>query len=212
MVTFAPYFNTEIPLTNNKMLHKPISSQSKAWLLYACLLTLFAGCSKCNKVVEPDKTSTASLPAATQTGAGTFGCMLNGQAWLPVKDNTPFARANPNLTYDATWQGGTLAVNGEIYADKRSKESIGILSKNINSIGEYSITSKDYTNSDYRRFMYYSEQEEFWTDDTPNSIGKLTITKLDQVNRIIAGTFSFTITKNGKTINVTDGRFDMKYL
>lgn len=44
------------------------------------------------------------------------------------------------------------------------------------------------------------------------SSGSLTITKLDRANRIISGTFKATLAKSGcTTIQITDGRFDMKF-
>ena len=45
-----------------------------------------------------------------------------------------------------------------------------------------------------------------------NQPWKLEITKLDTVNKICAGTFSFVgVAADGSTVNITDGRFDMKY-
>ena len=41
--------------------------------LYLCLATL-TQCSKCKN----DPAPTDQLPAATQTGANTFGCLVNG--------------------------------------------------------------------------------------------------------------------------------------
>jgi hypothetical protein len=42
--------------------------------------------------------------------------------------------------------------------------------------------------------------------------GQLTITRLDLQNQIIAGTFSFTLTKKDcDTVRITDGRFDLKF-
>ena len=170
-----------------------------------------AGCSKCNKVVEPaqDPASTAGLPAATETGAGTFGCMVNGKAWLPVRDNTPLARSNPNLIYDATFEGGSFSLSGEIYADKRSQEWIAMGGRGIGAVGEYNLTNSGvgFTYVNYSDSVSYNTDEDIAT-------GKIIITKLDKTNNIIAGTFSFTIEKRdtGKKVTVTDGRFDMKYL
>ena len=51
-------------------------------------------------------------------------------------------------------------------------------------------------------------------DTTRNfySSGKLTISKLDQSARIVAGTFYCTIKQTGcDTLRITDGRFDLKY-
>lgn len=45
----------------------------------------------------------------------------------------------------------------------------------------------------------------------PNS-GRINILRLDTINYIIAGTFYFdAVNKEGDTIKVTDGRFDLKY-
>lgn len=48
---------------------------------------------------------------------------------------------------------------------------------------------------------------------TNNSLdGNLTITRFDQVNQIVAGTFSFTaVSENKDTVRVTNGRVDMHY-
>jgi hypothetical protein len=48
---------------------------------------------------------------------------------------------------------------------------------------------------------------------SPSTQGKLTITKYDKINRIISGRFFFTgkDAVTGKIVNITDGRFDIKY-
>ena len=47
---------------------------------------------------------------------------------------------------------------------------------------------------------------------TVNNPGTLTITRFDQDNFIISGTFEFTVVDNdGNEINITNGRFDMNY-
>nr|MDQ3394277.1 hypothetical protein [Bacteroidota bacterium] len=53
---------------------------------------------------------------------------------------------------------------------------------------------------------YYSEPEDI-------SEGTFTITKLDLEEKVWAGTFEFTLrTKDCETLNVTDGRFDIRSL
>lgn len=44
-------------------------------------------------------------------------------------------------------------------------------------------------------------------------IGQLTITKLDKVNKIISGSFSFVAynVEQNKTVNVTEGKFRLQY-
>ena len=192
------------------MLHKPISSQSKAWLLYVCLLSTFAGCSKCNKVIEPDN-PTAGLPPATQVGAYTFGCMLNGQPWLPVGRQSLMGAGNPSADYDPTYKGGNLGIRATIYDNGYSKDDLGFNLTNVNKVGEYNPNNSDvgfrYNDGETPITEYFSEE-----DIASNC--KLIITKLDLTNKIVAGTFSFTLQKKdtGKKVTVTDGRFDMKFL
>lgn len=70
-------------------------------ILTACL-TMFigAGCKK-NK----PKTELEKLPPITQTGANTFGCLVNGRTWIPKGfDGKP----NFFVIVDPTFNGGIL--------------------------------------------------------------------------------------------------------
>ena len=76
-----------------------------AWLLIIALCSIFTAC---KKVKEPP-TELSKLPPATQTGANTFGCLVNGKAWVAQTDckylcNSPFKMFyNPSL-------GGGLSI------------------------------------------------------------------------------------------------------
>ncbi len=189
------------------MLHKPIK---KAWLLYVCLLTLFAGCSKCNKTISPNDAS--SLPPATQVGAYTFGCMLNGQPWTPVGRQSILVAANPSANYEPDYRGGAFSVSADIYSSQpvRLKEYISVGGIGINRVGEYNLSNS----SILFQYADVAQGISYYSDEDIASNCKLVITKLDLTNKIIAGTFSFTLEKKdtGKKVTVTDGRFDMKFL
>ena len=187
------------------MLHKPISQKSKAWLLYVCLLICLGGCQQCVKAPPPSK-----LPDATQTGAKTFGCVLNGNLWVAQGRGTGFnAPVNPNCNYDATFQGGALDIGGAIIIDNSEKSNIGITGRNISALGEY-------TEKNSKILFIYSDRTIpiTWYTDENISTYKLVITKNDLQNRIISGTFEFSMIRkdNGAKLTVTDGRFDVKYL
>lgn len=83
---------------------------------------------------------------------------------------------------------------------------IGIL-KGLNTKKEHILS--DYINhgavfNDLKSSCFYESGFE--------QIGTLTITKIDTVSHVIAGTFEFTVwTEECDTINVTDGRFDIDY-
>ena len=54
-----------------------IISPHAGWrLCLYVMLVMFASCKSCKKEIN-------ALPDATQTGANTFGCLIDGKAWVP---------------------------------------------------------------------------------------------------------------------------------
>ncbi|HQX03795.1 MAG TPA: hypothetical protein P5188_04675 [Flavobacterium sp.] len=156
----------------------------------------------CNKDEENAIAEIDKLPPATQIGANTFGCLLDGKAFLPGTGSNPL---------DCVYQ----FVNGGFYftlqANKRDNlnnritivlatNNLQILEGNTyvlldesigNAVGKYSYaTNSTYTSSTHT--------------------GELTITKLN--DQIISGTFRFDIIDYQGTLrSITNGRFDMQY-
>ena len=176
------------------------------WLLYVCLLACLGGCKQCTEA--PTHTT---LPDATQTGANTFGCMLNGNLWVARGSSSgfnPAQRPNPYLGYDATFEGGSLDVGGSIVLDDKSQSSVIITSRNISTLGEYTPKNSNIL------FVYRDYTiPRTWYSDECISTYKLTIIKLDLQNKIISGTFEFSMErKDSYKVIAKDGRFDIKYL
>ncbi len=69
------------------------------------LLAALLGLSQCKKK-DPDPVD--QLPPATQTGANTFGCLVNGQAWTP---NGNDSTSNYTVYYDPNYRDGTLNIS-----------------------------------------------------------------------------------------------------
>jgi hypothetical protein len=69
------------------------------------LLAALLGLSQCKKH-DPDPLD--QLPPATQTGANTFGCLVNGQPWTPQGYN---GTSNYSVVYDSNYRKGTLNVS-----------------------------------------------------------------------------------------------------
>ena len=69
------------------------------------LLAALLGLSTCRHTDFGPAKLEDQLSPTTQTGAGTFGCLLNGQPWTPAGYD-----GHPNfiLTYDAGYAGGAL--------------------------------------------------------------------------------------------------------
>jgi len=168
--------------------------------LLAALLTL-SQCKKDN--ADPlDK-----LPPATQTGANTFGCLINGQAWTPKGYN---GAPNYSVSYDPSYRNGTLNVSAYRYTGTGANDfqTVGFFSDSLRSIGSYPLTIVGHQEA---VFIDLVTGCRFQSRDNHYRRGTLTITRLDLQAGVISGTFAFTLYKPGcDSIRVTNGRFDKK--
>ena len=165
------------------------------------LLAALLGLSQCKKN-DPDPVS--QLPPATQTGANTFGCLVNGQPWTPRgSDGT----SNYTVSYDQNIYSGSLEV--KVYRLSGGfGQFINFGCDSISTTGIYSLNRPS--------------RSAFFTDtESPSACqnydgqlgqyrrGNLTITRLDRAAGIVSGTFAFTLYKPGcDSVRITQGRFD----
>lgn len=166
---------------------------------------IFAACKKANNNVDV-------LPPITQTGAGTFGCLINGKVYLPkgFQQNRPSFQ----VEVDANFNDGSFGVTFfNISNDKRVDFTIG--SDSIRSTGYYEITNTT------RAGVFFAVKSpptipicSFLSHSSPSSIGFLKVTRYDLTNRIFSGEFEFHFVNPdcglGDTIHITQGRFDKK--
>ena len=170
------------------------------WLLLLALCSIFAACKK----DHPPKTELEKLPPATQTGANTFGCLLNGQVWIP-KDN--YGQATFKLDVDPTFQNGAFGVRAIRYYSGQNFQSVSFGSDSCKTSGGYSFT----VNRNRAGYADYGIPLVLSSGDLGViCIGNFTITRYDVQNRIFSGTFEFTLSKGTDTIKITQGRFDKK--
>ena len=169
-------------------------------LLLVLPLLIVIGCHK------NDPSPTEQLPAATQTGANTIGCLVNGQPWVPAGNN---GSSNYTVSYDRGL-GATFDLRAYRYQQNPDNfQNIIIETSRLYGPKTYSI--KDSLNTrvvinDRLTGCYLSSLE-------PGTYrkGTLTVTRLDLQAGIIAGTFDFTLVKPGcDTVRITQGRFDKK--
>jgi hypothetical protein len=143
------------------------------------------------------------LTKATQNGANTFSCKINGAVFQPCKKQ---------LIGDPALYGGMDESFNEAFviADCYNgfpKKSISIKLHNFHGTEVYLLSNSDYL-CIYQEYGLDSVKEYFSTD------GKVTITKDDKVNYILSGTFEFTAANADSTndiVTITDGRFDISY-
>ena len=173
-------------------------------LLSALLLT------QCQLFKKDSPAPAEQLPAATQEGKNTFGCLVNGQAWTP-KGNT--GRSNYRVNYDPSYAKGTLNVVAYRVRskDENDQQYIGFSSDSLSKTGTYLINKRGRYKASFNDWLKECDYNFVFSDSTVYTSGSLTITRLDMTNGIIAGTFEFTLSKPGcDTIRVTQGRFDKK--
>ncbi|MGN6435325.1 MAG: DUF6252 family protein [Agriterribacter sp.] len=169
---------------------------------FLLLLLLFTITGSCKK---------DGLTKATQNGANTFSCLIDGNLYKPCSE-TIFG----GPTVKSVWAG--LSTSGDIiHANIVASCNVSLPSKsftiqieNLIGPGEYLLT--DGSNGiDYITYDGVSTKE-YSSYNTGK--GKIIITKDDRANTILSGTFEFEgedSEEPGKVIKVTSGRFDINY-
>ena len=160
-----------------------------------CLLLcplFYSGCDE-----DEDK-----LPPITMEGRNTFGCLVNGELWLPKgRFGQAGAHAELNISNDTV---GII-----IYADDNDRPSsiaLSIYDKPTLKIEKsYDLSNSAY----YGKYSEYVDDQAYFYEKV--IIGNLQLIKFDIQNRIIAGTFEFKVYNSvcKDTITITEGRFDI---
>jgi hypothetical protein len=174
------------------------------------LLAALFGLSHC-KSNDPDPAKPDDqLPPATQTGAHTLGCLINGQPWTPstgVLSNTLV------VTYDPGYLGGALQVKAKRYTatGDNALQALTFGAAHVDKAGTYLFSLSGANGIFYTDTGLASCQNYGAPKTTTYQAGVLTITKFDLTQGIIAGTFNFKLAQPGcDTLRITQGRFDYK--
>lgn len=144
------------------------------------------------------KTELEKLPPATQEGKNTFGCLVDGKAWV----------TKTSIDADAYYQEGRLFIYAKL-------DSGGIDQEMTISLFDFDLMEGEYILTEYPEI--FGELRDLKTNceylTSASHIGKLTITHFDQTNFIISGTFEFEAYSDDcdKVVKVTHGRFDLNY-
>ena len=179
-------------------------------LILLATILLAASCKK--DKIQDTRSELEKLPPITQTGANTFGCLVDGVAWIPNGSKPQTGGPNIQVYVDPTFQGGRFAITGHKYNEPNQYISIG--SFKCTSSGFYDFDStyngiQFYRNRTGSNFVNYSTN-----DIGIFKKGFINITKYDLISGIFSGTFEGKLfIANGSyndTIKVTDGRFDVK--
>ena len=174
--------------------------------LAVALLTQCAGCKTKDPFPNPPPTDPLSqLPAETQTGQRTFGCLLNGQPWTQAGDPL----SGPLLTCGYLNRRLAIVANRAVVINGATNfQRISLVIDKMSQQGTYTL------NDSTQRFAHY-ENDATGCDVASSSkqpSGNVILTRFDPVARIVSGRFAFTLeTPRCGKIVVTDGRFDVKF-
>ena len=172
-------------------------------ILLVLILTLpFWGLGGCNKDDDKPADPVDLLPPITQTGAGTFGALVDGK---PFIDNTPYF----NCFYQL--------VNGKYYFGIGADDDVGLLM----SIFLGTEKKEIFEGETYPLLQILDNNAwggggfrgtGFATTDKTYT-GELTITKVDFTNNIVSGIFWFDLKHpaTGETVKIREGRFDTHF-
>lgn len=178
--------------------------QIKLLLFIIACTNIFAACKK-----DKNATDTADqLPSVTQTGANTFGCLVNGKVYIP-KGSDGTTKPNLRKNYDSFQGDVFLSIDTYRNIDGSFDGQLNFTIHNLVSTGNF------LTNQIVNRFDYggnfFNNCGISVLDTTTYRNGIVTILRLDLTAGIISGTFYCTIKPtNCDTIKITDGRFDFK--
>ena len=157
------------------------------------------------------------LPPITQTGANTFGCVINGEVLIPKdgigvpqpKGITVKYRNNKNFIIDA----GNLKDNGggDIYIYIYNLTSTGVYNLGVSDNQSDLSFAPSYPHIFCRTYDGANQGKVYLSN--VNS-GTITITRFDSDNHIVSGTFELTVFNKdnpSETIEITEGRFDVNW-
>ena len=169
-------------------------------------LSLTVACNDDDDGGTPDD-PTSQLPPATQTGAQTFGCLIDGQPFVPDR----FGSGRPSAFYQFVDGAFTLGISGSSGGGS-SMQGMSLGGFDIDALQEITYVLESENSGDLSGIYRIGGGIELRSPTSNNLPGNMIITNFDEDNFIISGTFDFTVKdNNGNDINITEGRFDLNY-
>lgn len=187
------------------------STVSALALLLLITVALCQGCKKDDSLPWP----LSALPPATQTGENTFGCLINGEPYVPErKISIPFGR-ELEAYYDEPNYGGEYDNRFSIRTDNIQSASTA----SYFSIGLYPVFLSDVYNIDNTDFFSAGATIKIAGDSKHYVLDTLvfhtiTISKLDTAKNIASGTFEMDmrrVSDSTDILQIRHGRFDVRY-
>ncbi len=173
------------------------------------IILLLAGCNLIT-VSSCKKSGVSALPKATQKGANTFGCLINGAVFIT------------HDVYSYPTDSGLLASYNESTkefristTEQRNENQNGLQRETYLDLTNPHVGVNNFNENNYGQIIIgvnYQQDQYYQTTDSIG--GTMNITKFDTNLKIISGTFSFDASAKFNAtgiLHVTNGRFDITY-
>ncbi len=183
--------------------------------LLSALLCLSASCHKDDGPDNP-----WGLPDATQTGANTFGCLINGEPW--VAENNRLSGWDTEATYDEVEVGVAdryyFNVSAKYFPsstfpppDSAISDRFSIRIRPVYSEGEVDFPQLSRKDAEYVTSLIGipGSSKTYRLDTLYNNYFE--VTNLDTSKNTCSAKFSFRLVRNADILNITEGRFDVIY-
>ena len=166
------------------------------------------------------------MPAATQTGANTAGCFVDGLPWVANYYDTTIDVPTP-AHVTARWRnastgGGHLSLRflkdiadrAQVHHDTALEiELPDVTRPGTFVLDQLAAPRTGRPNPAYAAFTFYKPTPDQELLTGPGSPGRVVVTRLDTISRVVSGTFEFEARQasTGTAVRVTEGRFDRTF-
>lgn len=168
---------------------------------------------QCKKTVSP------TLPPATNTGANTFGCLVDGLMLTPHDGTRSLQSPDPVGGMQVIFNDAFKTFEIDVWNGKSQSPApfyLHLTFTGYDKITPGSVYSWQPTmfehEGTYGSFFNSSINNYSWFGSYQAS-GITTITRFDTASHIVSGTFSGTLTQRdgAHTVSITSGRFDINW-
>jgi hypothetical protein len=197
----------------------------KLFFLLLCAFSLAVSCNKDDDDTPNDPDIPLELPPATQHGANTLGFLIDGKPWVAEIDSRVIVTSffDIDCKFDEPGEGTSdisyfsISCHRLLYTESSTsfvytdsiRDIFSIRLTPIYSAGEVvfdDLSRKDIT------FVTGGTNSQYYEIDTLYN-NYINFTTLDTIRNICSGIFDVRLIRefNMDTINITEGRFDVKY-
>jgi len=197
----------------------------RTFLTYLSLLPLSACTKSCNDYDNNEEFARATLPAYSETGAGTLGCRLGPQVWTVLGKHQVIGPLGggwaPNTleVYGGFSVPPLLVARGQMTGVRDSKEfydtEIMLSFVPSDTLGGLRLLGTDTARAPTGRAAEHMEALDLlpyasYRSRTSRPV-RLLIRKFDRQQRTVSGTFAGMLYNRTDSLAVADGRFDLSY-